>query len=279
LRLANLNTTAMSARIFEWTTRLTDADVPALPAQDLYAGEHWDVARRIPSCIGTLDIRLWVCSAGYGLIPADAPIRPYSATFSPGHADSVAGGRHGAEHWWAGLIEWPGPVAAPRTLAQLVASDPRARVLAVLSGSYVGACRRDLIAAASSGNLSVASAGARQAKDLEGFVLPIDGRLQALVGGTRQSLNARVVAHLLGAGVVDHDDMHERLITILKAQPPIRRYNRRQMSDDDVRSFIRRHRSEDPSVTHSRLLRQLRTSGFACEQSRFARLFRLEKDD
>src|SRR5258707_1212852 len=86
------------ARATAWVERLaSEVNTPAVRAVDLYAGEHWRVAASLPDLVidaatGT-DARLWACSAGYGLIPAHAMVRPYAATLSPGHADSVTGGR------------------------------------------------------------------------------------------------------------------------------------------------------------------------------------------
>src|SRR5439155_924306 len=77
----------------------------AVPALDLYGGEHWQVARSLPAhgVEGGREVKLWVSSAGYGLVPAEAPLRPYAATFSSAQADSVL--RPGAPMsdltvWW-----------------------------------------------------------------------------------------------------------------------------------------------------------------------------------
>ena len=85
--------------------------VPTTPAIDLYAGEHWDVARRLANLSDAdTSVELWVCSAGYGLIPASAPSAPYAATFTPGNADSVPDGAEGASAWWNALASWEGPL-------------------------------------------------------------------------------------------------------------------------------------------------------------------------
>ena len=88
------------------------------------------------------EIRLWACSAGYGLIPAEARIMPYHATLTPGQADSVPGD---AASWWSMLSEWPGPAPEyPRSIRALVASDPAAVFMFVLSKNYLRACGDDI---------------------------------------------------------------------------------------------------------------------------------------
>ena len=78
LRLAQVRGASASQRAREWVARLgkeqTDSGVPA---RDLYAGEHWTVARGLPDYGDTHEkVYLWACSAGYGLIPASAPDSP-----------------------------------------------------------------------------------------------------------------------------------------------------------------------------------------------------------
>jgi hypothetical protein len=54
---------------------------------------------------------------------------------------------------------------------------------------------------------------------------------------------------------------------------PLRTYDRRPMSDEEVMEFIQRASARDSSVSHTGLLRRLRSTGQACEQKRFKRLF------
>lgn len=278
LRLRAVSGVRLSTRFRHWTERLANAEVPPRPALDLYAGEHWTMARRLadePHTATTID--LWVCSAGYGLIPANTPIVPYSATFAPRSPDSVP---QPVTDWWAALGDWGGPAQGPRRLVDLAASDPSARYLFVLSAAYLGACHDDVCQAAEklggSGRLSVLSAGTKRDRDLADVLLPADARLQAVLGGTLQALNIRAAEHLLRAGLVDHDDMAYGLRRLLAEQPPPRRVNRRRISDAEIRAFVRARRRVEPHATHTRLLRELRAANYACEQARFATLFAAE---
>lgn len=278
LRIGAVPGVRLSTRFRHWTERLTNAEVPQRPALELYAGEHWTMARRLAdeSHTGTT-IDLWVCSAGYGLIPAITPIVPYSATFSPGGPDSVPGP---ATEWWAALGDWAGPSKGPRRLVDLAASDPSARYLFVLSAAYLRACHDDVCQAAEklngSGGLSVISAGTKRDPDLADVLLPADARLQAVFGGSLQALNIRVAEHLLRSGLVDHDEMADSLQRLLAKKTPLRRFNRRRVSDAEIRSFIRDRRRDDRTATHTRLLGELRAANCACEQARFAALFAAE---
>ena len=93
LQLGQVPGRSAAQRARRWIARLAQTgSAPQVAALDLYAGEHWSVAREFPALHRPgEDIRLWACSAGYGLIPAEALIMPYHATLTPGQADSVPG--------------------------------------------------------------------------------------------------------------------------------------------------------------------------------------------
>jgi hypothetical protein len=205
LRLGEIHGTSAIERARTWIARLADTGTaPQVPASDLYAGEHWSVARRFADQAQPgEDIRLWACSAGYGLIPAEARIMPYHATLTPGQADSVPGC---SASWWTWLSEWPGPAPEfPRSIEALVASDPAALFIFVLSKNYLGACGDDIAASsehiADPDRLLIVSAGARLQGTLAAFAVPADARLQAQFSGTRRALNARIGLYLLSKGI------------------------------------------------------------------------------
>jgi hypothetical protein len=275
LRLREIPSDHISSRVKTWTRRLSECD-RRVPAVRLYSGEHWDVVRRV-ALQGGSHVEIWICSAGYGLIPATATISPYSATFSVGHPDSVPGGHRGAARWWEALGEWSGPAKEPRTITDLAASDRCCRLLLVLSAPYLMACRADIAASTkllkNPGQVSIISAGTKSDLDLNQYLLPVDARLQPLLGGTRRSLNVRVLEHLLRSGTQDHAAMRDSLTALLAQQPPLPSYQRQRTTDAGVQEFIRRHLDADRSATHTRLLRTFRETGQACEQGRFAAIF------
>jgi hypothetical protein len=258
--------------------RLTTSDLDTMRAEDLYAGDHWDVARSLPRmATGFARPTLWIASAGWGLIPIDAAIRPYSATFSTRHLDSVSDNAQGAQDWWSAIAAWEGPTpGAPRSLTALVTDHPRDRVLLVLSQPYFAACStdlRDAITTANDSMISIIAAGVPPQPAFAAWQLPADARLQHHVGGTRGSLNVRIAADLLTTGVTDHDAMSSHLRRRLSAAPDLPTYERRRLADDEVITFIRTRREIDTDLSRTSLLRELRDGGMACEQARFADLF------
>src|SRR5690606_19107620 len=122
--------------------RLESTAIPLDAALDLYAGEHWSIVRRLPpvTASGQSPVTLWILSAGYGLIPAKAKVRPYAATFSSGHPDCV-GSNGERRRWWRTLTQWPGPKpGAPRSVEALARRDPNAAIVMAVSPPYLDAC-------------------------------------------------------------------------------------------------------------------------------------------
>lgn len=278
LQLGQVPGSSPVQRARRWISRLTrTGSTPQVAAVELYAGEHWSVARGFPALHRPgEDVRLWACSAGYGLIPAEALLMPYHATLTPGQADSVPAA---AAAWWSLLSEWPGPAPQhPRSIRALVAADPAAVFMFVLSKSYLHACGVDIAAAceyiSDLNRLVIVSAGARPQGDLAAFMVPADARLQACLGGTRRALNARIGANLLSAGIRGKDEATGHLSRLLAAQPPIPRYNRRKQSDREILDIIAGLLVQVPAPSANRLLREFRDAGLACEQHRFSRLYR-----
>lgn len=278
LNLGTIRDRRLGPRFSTWIRRLTSGDAsPYVAAIDLYAGEHWQIARSLPSLISDRPTVLWTCSAGYGLIPATARIRPYAATFSPGRRDSVGDDRAAARDWWQRQTEWEGPAPGePRSFTELARQDPDAIIVAVLSEAYQSACSSDIAAAAEKLNdeqqLTVLGPNSTA---LSRLVVAVDASLQPAFGGSLLAINVRAAAHLLKSANGDLSrtalakSMKEAR-TSAPTRPP--RPAGQRLTDEEVRTFIRSH-THDQAGTATALLRKLRSSGRSCEQARFGQLF------
>jgi hypothetical protein len=286
LRLRTVPEMEPDSRARRWGSRLREHPLAPLPARELYAGDHWRILLELPTLAARA--RLWVASAGYGLVPAEAPLRPYSATFARGHADSILPPTRSASaprrQWWRALAREPGPVpGAPRLVQQLALAAPHARLLVVASPAYVAALEEDLALAARAlshpTHLLIISSPCALARGLLApHWVPSSARLQSLLGGALSSLHARVARDLLertrreGGPVLDAAEVRRYYERLIHRSAPRVRFERTPMTDDEVRQFITRElRKQKRSC--SATLRLLRDSGHACEQQRFHRLF------
>ncbi len=284
LRVRDVRAGSIAARAADWRRRLTSVQAPELSAIELYAGEHWSIVRSLPESAAAkgLRVNVWVCSAGYGLIRGTTMVRPYGATFALGQPDSVASDLPQTKEWWAAICRLSKEQGAPRTVTELVEAAPRTPLIVALSSAYLNAMHDDLVGAArvlgrKGDLLSIVSAGAdRVSPELKSRMLPANARLQGVVGGARQALNARILAHLVqDSRSLDFSTLRlrARLTRLLATAPSIPVYDRAEATDEGIRTFIRHALRTNPASRPTPLLRSLRDSGRACEQSRFGRLF------
>lgn len=287
----------LAARLRAWTERLDMEAESSLPALELYAGDHWQVVRSMADLAADdVDVHVWICSAGYGLVPWSAPLRAYSATFSATQPDAVVPTSMPGTtvDWWNGLALWTprlwreggqrtsDVVAPPRTLQTLARQMGAADfMLVAISAVYERALREDLLDAARSitdqDRLAMFSTGARPRGELRSFHIPTGSHIKTHVGGAMQSLNARLARRALAertAWFPSRARLGEVAAGWSAAAPPSVKLARVPMSDEDLRTYIIDQRRVSMNVGHTVLLRALRDGGRACEQTRFAKLFR-----
>lgn len=300
----------MHERVRTWVAALRKNGAPLRAAADLYVGDHWQVAKAIRDTPPHgVTPRLWVMSAGYGLIDAGTPVRAYSATFATGHVDSVVTraetGSVGtvSRRWWDVLTSEWGRVSSTgagrtissavavtqRSLAEIAELYPATPMLIVGSAAYISAVAEDLLAAATALRspelLSVFSTGDGDGlRAVECHRVRYDGRLQApdrktdrsYLGGAYPSLNIRAAREALSTAAETRlrcPALQEYFANLMSSQPALRQYARARATPDDVAAFIRRELLRDPGAPYTRLLRAFRDGGNAFEYTRFREIF------
>ena len=250
MRLRDVESADLPSAFAEWVYRLEVSDDETTTARELYAGDHWSVVQSLECAAHSseLDLKTWVCSAGYGLVGIDAKLRAYSATFSPQHPDSVlrwnpAKARSKRkELWWKLHQKWRGPdPSRPRSISGLAESDPETPLLIVASQEYLRAIGNDVRNASlqlrSTDSLIIISAGTKRLPELSSNLLPSCARLQTTVGGSLHSLNARLARRILSEcshRELRASELADRLRQWLQAAPENRRPVRKRLTDAEV---------------------------------------------
>ena len=264
------------ARIADWIERLALArEASRLPARELYQGEHWAVARELAK---QENVALWVASAGHGLISVNQEVASYQATFAAGHDDSVALSRSQSEcddqraKWWAEIQNGK----QNRVTVEFLASQ--APVLVAASRPYLAAMEGELLTAASArpGKVILATVGPVPPK-LRQLCSQGSGRLRGVLNGSMQSVNVRLAEAIVKAadgGDITLDSAIRETKRLMKEAPPLERFSRQLLSDEQVSACIVKHLVPEVGPSCSVLHRQLRNEGMACEQSRFSRLYK-----
>ena len=295
LLLREVAGSTLPERFSGWSSRLQQSRSASLPAIDIYSGGHWSIVRSLNSSFTTTrgQSRLWVVSAGYGLISSSDAIIPYSATFSPGQPDSIssdlADSALGASaEWWRLLSQWRPPCVqpgAPRSVAELVSQCPEAASLLVLSPDYFRALHADLCEAlkrmANPQNLIVLSSDDRSPGELAGNTVRVDARLQVHLGGARSSLGIRTaqsVLQELEGKPITVDSFRAAMEKLIARHGVVQVYDRQPQSDEQVLEYISAQLSRGGSFSPTGLLDKFRSSGRQCERKRFQKLYNAVKE-
>ncbi len=291
LQLRHIHAGTIATRVAEWKRRADRWNGDVVSARQLYAGDHWTVARELEKLKpGGRQINLWVISAGFGLLSLDAPIPAYSATFSTRHPDTVVlpdslsvapQAASCKRDWWNELIAHSWARERPISITDLAREFNDCPLLIAASCNYLRAVQDDLTQAAgclkSSNLLALVSGGTEDLGSLTGNLVPCDARLQPLVGGILRSLNVRALRYYLsncGREQPGLRTMKTAFQEMLERAPVRVRDQRAPVSDDELRRFVNAAISTRDRISHTSLLRELRASGRACEQTRFRTVFR-----
>jgi len=291
MQLRNLHGRSVEGRLREWKRQADLYSGASCTARRLYAGDHWAVAKSLEQTGGKRSVvQVWVISAGFGVVSLDAPIAPYSATFStrhpdtvvlPGHVQTAPSAAEDKREWWNGLTTLGWTRERPISVRDLAAEFPDCPMVLAASANYLHAVQDDLLAARDllddPDQLAIFSAGTDELSGLNEHLIPCDARLQPLVGGILRSLNVRVLRQYLNScgtrSTVGVRAAKRVLEGWLATAPERPRYDRAPASDEEVRQFVSRAMQVQARVSRTGLLQAFRQSGRACEQNRFKALF------
>jgi hypothetical protein len=252
---------------------------PTHRASDLYRGRGFRLALNLAA---ECESELYIVSAGLGLVGGGVSIPAYGLTLSGTGPENIATrvtGRFDPSAWWRAIGR--GPFATP--LDAIFKPAREGVVVASLSHPYarlVGSAlaeipQGDLV------RLRIVGSGLRSVlpEALQPYIMPYDDRVAEYAPGARVDLAQRALVHFVRECLPELPDgdaaAHAIWVAIAlgKMTAPATPVRRRS-TDAAVLEVIRRHLGSGIGV--ARLLRVLRDQeGLACEQARFARLYRL----
>lgn len=301
-RLRAIKNSDLKDRAKAWWKKLTAPPGQNVLAVDVYGGSYWTTVRKLPAAAESAGFRpkLWIISAGYGLLPGSAKVNAYSATFAASSPDSVIRGdgrgaprSHRLQQWWETLSAFTLPNDQhPRTFDELLNRGRGDRYLVVASPDYLTAVLPDIGRASrhltNPENLVIISSRpAPMGFGLDQHFAPCDARLQCfgdcpppcrhiVPAGVRGVIGAGVACAVLrrvGEWGFGATPIRTHLEDLIGSSPELPRLNRRRMDDKEVCAFIEAELAADGLVSCAVLLRKLRDGGRACEQTRFKGLY------
>lgn len=280
LRVGSVQEADLDSRVAAWVGRLESAE-SRVSARDLYGGEHWFELLKVLEAgfrPGT-EVQGWVISAGYGLIPVDAQVSPYSASFNRQTDDRVrpTNAAWMESDWWEALAHWTGPcTGSPRSLHSLAEVAGGELILVAASPGYLRAVSKDLVGLLDTKTavLVFSTSPPVQLRTRSNQFVSYDSRVREAIGGSQIGLNIRTLAHALREATdVSIVSLQAVIADLMKDVPKAHVPTRTVATDAEVRHFIRSALCTNPRARPSPLLSDWRSMNRACEQGRFKALF------
>lgn len=257
-----------------WLKRLEALPANTL-ARDIYAGRGFSIAREAAEAAAG---RLYVASAGLGLVPGGRKIPSYGLTVSPSDPDSVANrvsSTFDPSEWFETMLRGPYSDSWSKV------AGGSGRILLALTNSYAAMIGPSLAALSPSTRerlrfFGPSLAGALPAS-LAPNISPHDARIDTIMPGTKSDLPQRCLLHfvqVVGNEPGDCASDFAKIRASLKGiRRPVRPVRPRQ-TDKQILALIKAHLKTGTGMV--RTLRAIRDDhGVACEQGRFTRLYRL----
>ncbi|RWC25203.1 MULTISPECIES: hypothetical protein [unclassified Mesorhizobium] len=259
-----------------WNTKMRALPLAA-SAGALYAGRGFGLATQAANIA---EAKLYVLSAGLGLVDINRQVPLYGLTVSGGHAESVAArvtDEFDPGAWFASLMsgaysdQWGDAFGQGSGRVLIALTRPYAEMV----GKSLSELGPQALARLRIFGASLASA---LPVTLAPSVLPYDDRLDAILPGTRADFSQRAMLHFVRL-VATKRDAYDRDADYAAVEAaiggvaaPDRPRRLRRNDAEIVQLILARLRSQSGIA---RILRALRDEeGVACEQSRFSRLYR-----
>jgi hypothetical protein len=261
-----------------WFEQLENA-VQKVPANEVYAGDHWKVATSI--VVPNLD--LWVLSAGYGLIHSSSHIGSYDATFSSGSENSINNTGLSNNEWWKNLHQVRNSENFKcQSLHSLVSTNVDDVFFIATSPDYLrvildGLKELLLDKKLTNKNLFIISSKHNIDKMLMPYFLESSADFCSTLKGGRVSLNIRLARYLLeqdNVNAFSPKHVIDKYNHLKNTSEKLLVNNRQKLSDDEVNNFIIKELEVNQGLKTSAtmLLKRLRSKNLACEQKRFTKL-------
>ena len=286
MRAASLSTGSLASVANEWSTRVNES-IPTNAARDVYAGRSFIELKAAQSLVNA---DLAIISAGLGVVMGQQKIPNYGITVSRSASDSIfkrIEGKAQSGEWWLHLQETIGAKFDLNSI-DYSAYD---LVLMIMSKNYAKMVFSDLSFMPEDviKKVRVFGVGINSLMPfkLRDNILSYDQRLNGPDydhPGTMTDLPARCLLdfcnQMRGNSEIGRSLEYDKEFVEgrLKGMRYPQVFDRKLCTDDEVKLFILEHWDTNNGNVN-KTLRLLRDKGFACEQTRFANLFRSVKHE
>ncbi len=271
----------------DWSKR-TEVATEKVLAGDLYCGRGFREAEIAAKYLGQ---KPWVISAGLGVLCHDTLVPAYDLTLSRSSDDCVfkyVKGKKSPSDWWEAMALQR---QTPNPLSRLVKNNPNTMILIACSGAYTNLIANDLLSLPEEDLLRIRIFGPQNLdktpEKIRSLIMPYDARFDgpnSPLPGTKADFSQRVLRYFVETTAQTTNNIydpkhHATLVEELQANwRPIEKIDREKKTDEEILGIIESlwMQAQGSSAKMLRILRD--QEKIACEQGRFAALFRVAKE-
>lgn len=251
----------------KWILNLQNPNLPSLPALDMYSGNYWNVVKKLNSHPNVE--KIWVISAGYGVININDKIHSYNIGFKDKSLNSLKLNLKNPppkplSDWWRIIT------SQTNTIKDIF--NPNETHILFSSFDYMKAIRYDINNIIGSKNLFIVSPDTK-IKDLNPYILNTPSNLRYILGGNKMTSSIKVVEHLvenpkLLTNKFDIDIYFQKLL----ASSSIPQHNRKIRKKIGDKEMIKLIQEIGIDSSHQTIFKYIRNKNIAAGEARIIRL-------
>lgn len=262
----------------KWNEAIKKSTV-RIKAKELYKGISWKASLDIKEILEKRHCtKLYIASAGYGLINENTDITPYSITFSKESEDSIhhCNDIKNSQQWWENINTIGLDEFEKAEGIFIVVSKDYLKAMTHFISSLIGEYEDRVFIITAFHDVSFS-------KNYKKNILQFDTRFNQYEPGTLTSLVQRC-ARWLSLKLVekklplDHKILQEEIDCFLNQYKHIKKKDNIQKNDDEIKKIIIEQILNEKISSVTKGLKKLRLRGVACEQKRYGKLFKNIKE-
>ena len=278
LQIANYSTKLNLDEIIKvWKKSLESDSTTKIKALELYKGGAWKATIATKQVLATkFKTKLYIASAGYGLIDSEYEVHSYDSTFASGTVNSVSkfsklSNKEATINWWNGI-----------NCISINSFESNRYTFIILPHDYLIATQdfiKDLIER-NSKNVFIFTANQHKTpKFMENNIINFDSKFNSYQAGVISNMLQRAVLWLSNEIIfhnipISHSALQSHIEKKMSIHDSFVMPVRIKLSEEDIKIKIRELISKEAISSASHGLRRFRKLGFACEQKRFGKLYK-----
>lgn len=271
LQFGKLPTLPVADSVTEWIKRLKNTSANLVKMIDLYKGGYWGIVKQINSNPKVDNV--WVLSAGYGIVNANQPVKPYAIALKDNSFDSIKLNTTGQSNdsysqWWDNMV-----AKRKLTITDVYNQHPEDIFIVYASFEYMKAIKNDFKNIVDKPNVLIVSPDTK-IKEFTPYILNTNLRLRSFLGGNKMTVSPLTVKHLVEniekIGYT-RDEVNTYFKDIINNQPQLPPQNpvREKLSDEDFIKLLLEIGVDKPKTA---IIKAINDKGYASGINRTTRI-------